>query len=423
VSMTDGSSYSFVHLDTIDPAVKPGASVSPGQFMGLSGGENPGYPGALHPATPQYSTGPHIDFDIWTAGAWQSTPLPNQAAQAIGSFRSGGIANGGPGNATGTDNQSSQAATIGIPSIGGSISNPLSGLNDLISRFTTPIGVIFSWIGQPLRIVKLAVGGTLIFLSLGIAFFPDIAAGATAAAGFPELALGVRAAVKGGTKRGVGSALQLGGAAAGRQPAANRQAVAQQRAQAYVAQRQQMQRAAPTVPSPSPALRAAPPTRNLQGGAPPTQQTPRAGRLGPLMRNTKNGPVPANTRNATPTSTPNSPIKSGQQGFGGYGFQQSGAEAAKAPLLRAQSGKLYIRKPGFLQPKNAVPTVESVTAKATPKGEAELAARRKAARERRDPESPSFALREGDTKRLDRNYRRRFLDNSRRAMRKLFGGS
>src|SRR5690348_7344999 len=54
----DGSTeYYYYHPDLVE--VSSGQHVTAGQVIALSGGENPGYPGALHPAQPQWSTGPH----------------------------------------------------------------------------------------------------------------------------------------------------------------------------------------------------------------------------------------------------------------------------------------------------------------------------------------------------------------------------
>lgn len=49
--------YYMYHPDQID--VHVGQHVAAGQEIGLSGGENPGYPGAEHPAQTQFSSGPH----------------------------------------------------------------------------------------------------------------------------------------------------------------------------------------------------------------------------------------------------------------------------------------------------------------------------------------------------------------------------
>lgn len=65
-----GPEYYYYHLDRND--VSAGQHVSAGQEIGLSGGENPGYPGALHPTQPQYSTGPHTHVGFWTS--WTSGP-------------------------------------------------------------------------------------------------------------------------------------------------------------------------------------------------------------------------------------------------------------------------------------------------------------------------------------------------------------
>lgn len=58
----------IIHLDTIAPNIVAGARVSAGDLLGLSGGENPGYPGAQHPALPAYSSGPHTEIDFESNG-------------------------------------------------------------------------------------------------------------------------------------------------------------------------------------------------------------------------------------------------------------------------------------------------------------------------------------------------------------------
>lgn len=67
----DGSPEEYwYHPDLIE--VSPGQHVSPGQEIALSGGENPGYPGALHPASTTYSTGPHTHFGLFSG--WVQSP-------------------------------------------------------------------------------------------------------------------------------------------------------------------------------------------------------------------------------------------------------------------------------------------------------------------------------------------------------------
>lgn len=69
--------YLFFHPDELE--VGAGQHVAAGQEIALSGGENPGYPGALHPADPQYSTGAHTHLQ-WVTG-YETTPdgrsIPN----------------------------------------------------------------------------------------------------------------------------------------------------------------------------------------------------------------------------------------------------------------------------------------------------------------------------------------------------------
>jgi hypothetical protein len=61
---------SYVHLD--EALVSPGQAVGLGSEIGLSGGQNQG---GFHPASPAYSTYPHIEFSLWPAG---TTPYGGQ---------------------------------------------------------------------------------------------------------------------------------------------------------------------------------------------------------------------------------------------------------------------------------------------------------------------------------------------------------
>lgn len=67
--------YYFYHPDRLE--VSTGQHVTAGQEIALSGGENPGFPGAEHPAQPQWSTGPHTHvgfFSSWKdVGGGQGT--------------------------------------------------------------------------------------------------------------------------------------------------------------------------------------------------------------------------------------------------------------------------------------------------------------------------------------------------------------
>lgn len=68
----------FLHLDRID--VKVGQQLGVGDQVGLSGGELAGTPGGMHPASPQFSTGPHTEFGFFRgtpfASADAGNPLP-----------------------------------------------------------------------------------------------------------------------------------------------------------------------------------------------------------------------------------------------------------------------------------------------------------------------------------------------------------
>lgn len=67
----DGSTeYYYYHPDQIE--VVTGQHVTAGQEVALSGGENPGFPGALHPAQAQYSSGPHTHVGYFTG--WVNSP-------------------------------------------------------------------------------------------------------------------------------------------------------------------------------------------------------------------------------------------------------------------------------------------------------------------------------------------------------------
>jgi hypothetical protein len=66
----------MTHLDYILPNVRPGAVISPGQVIGLSGGENPGYPGGLHPAQRQFSSGPHLHYSWFVNTPWGASIDP-----------------------------------------------------------------------------------------------------------------------------------------------------------------------------------------------------------------------------------------------------------------------------------------------------------------------------------------------------------
>lgn len=67
---------SYVHLDYIPPEnFQAGKTISHGQFVGLSGGENPGYPGALHPTGTAFSNGPHLHYNWFRNTPWANDDI------------------------------------------------------------------------------------------------------------------------------------------------------------------------------------------------------------------------------------------------------------------------------------------------------------------------------------------------------------
>lgn len=72
----------FLHLDQIAAGITTGAQVVAGQFLGLSGGQTSG---GAHPASTQFSTGPHTEFGLYSGTPGASTALDPTAYLAYGS--------------------------------------------------------------------------------------------------------------------------------------------------------------------------------------------------------------------------------------------------------------------------------------------------------------------------------------------------
>lgn len=105
----------FQHLDTIDPAVQTGASLSPGQLIGLSGGQ---LSGGLHPNDPQFSSGPHVEFGInapWISGIGQASNKSNFNSQFIIDMARQGKLPMGSGQPGGTNLQTSNLGSPSLP--------------------------------------------------------------------------------------------------------------------------------------------------------------------------------------------------------------------------------------------------------------------------------------------------------------------
>jgi hypothetical protein len=95
---------SYLHID--QPAVTVGQSLAPGDLIGLSGGQ---LSGGSNPDSPQFSTGPHVEFDIFKGGPFQNPIDPLTIARG----GPGGVNAGGPGVSPGDALQASISALTG----------------------------------------------------------------------------------------------------------------------------------------------------------------------------------------------------------------------------------------------------------------------------------------------------------------------
>lgn len=111
----------FLHLDLIN--VAKGQIVKVGQIVGLSGGETPAQAptlGGLHPAQPQFSTGPHTEF-----GFFQGLPFMSQNAGNPLGFLHPDTSSNTPtaSGTTGTGNSNGSSSSVpaycNIPVLGG----------------------------------------------------------------------------------------------------------------------------------------------------------------------------------------------------------------------------------------------------------------------------------------------------------------
>lgn len=142
----------YQHLDTIDPSIQVGSNVLAGQLLGLSGGQ---LSGGLHPNSPQYSSGPHVEFGInapWIAGISQASNQQNFNSQFIIDMAKQGKLAVGAGSNTGGNNGGNnlQTSNLGSPSVPSIIPQLVSGLDwrDIgIRTMLVLAGVILAIIG------------------------------------------------------------------------------------------------------------------------------------------------------------------------------------------------------------------------------------------------------------------------------------
>lgn len=214
----------LLHMDSI--GVVPGQLVKKGDVLGLSGGQTSG---GNMPSSPQYSTGPHVGLAVHSVSSWNQMSNPQQLLSNLLAGKDTSstptqaqIVGLGIGSAIGPIIGSIN--TPGAPDVAGSIGGAIWG------NIQQQFGATFSWLSDPLRILKLllgvalAAGGFLLFLlgSLG----PDIGAAAVTAAGVPEAAGPVRDALSGrlGNQRTARAGIRTVGAIQGQKALKRRQA-------------------------------------------------------------------------------------------------------------------------------------------------------------------------------------------------------
>lgn len=180
--------YWFAHLDQIQ--VNIGQNVSKGTQIGLSGGQNQG---GTHPAAPNYSSGPHVEFGLAKTSQIPYTPAtitPDLNPDWILAYAKGqNIPNTGvsplaanvatacqcpPGFTTipigGTTYCANFAAGIIYPcTSAGDIQNIFSS----ISQFFDSIKGIEPWLNDPLRIAKLISGVLMLGLAIVLLVAPQ----------------------------------------------------------------------------------------------------------------------------------------------------------------------------------------------------------------------------------------------------------
>jgi hypothetical protein len=75
----------YVHLDTVNVAT--GQQVGQASTLGLSGGQ---LSGGQHPASPAYSSGPHIEFSLWPGGSTPYVGTPYNPMSFINAVQGSG---------------------------------------------------------------------------------------------------------------------------------------------------------------------------------------------------------------------------------------------------------------------------------------------------------------------------------------------
>lgn len=167
VEQNKGRVWYYQHLDLIEPSIEKGNTkqVQAGQLLGWSGGQSTG---GHHPSSLKFSddgTGhgwPHIEVGVnapW-GGIWGPMSEKGPNVDPLPILKS--IAQSGGSATTGTPTEQTAFTTPGIP-------GPQDFVNAIGTWLKSTFGVLFTWLTDPLRILKLVAGGVLIFTASQIA--------------------------------------------------------------------------------------------------------------------------------------------------------------------------------------------------------------------------------------------------------------
>lgn len=147
VQAAPGQVWYYQHLD--QNFLTPGQTVSPGQLIGLSGGQNVG---GAHPSTPTFSSWPHIEVGVnapW-GGIWGGGQAPNVDPLPILKQL---LAQQGGSNVTTLSSPTSGTTTLGNPipgadAITGLVGIVENGFKEFIIRGSIiAVGVLLGLIG------------------------------------------------------------------------------------------------------------------------------------------------------------------------------------------------------------------------------------------------------------------------------------
>ncbi len=255
VQEAPGRVWYYQHLDLNEPGIESGATrqVAPGQLVGWSGGQ---LSGGNHPSSSRFSGGPHIEVGInapW-GGIWGPKDIkgpnidPWPSISALGRGAGTGTT-GTPAEPRAVTQQTTQtdcpnAVTIAyvmawsanshlsdvappgtdwsldalvaagcIPVASGAYSgvNTVVTAADIWNQIQSMFGTLFTWLKDPLRILKLVGGGLILLAATGLTLMsltakvaPDALQVAGVATGQPELVVAGKAAkaAKSGNAKG-----------------------------------------------------------------------------------------------------------------------------------------------------------------------------------------------------------------------------